>query len=195
MGNSAAALSSGHFPVTAVPGITARNQVPELTGWGQIRVVRVESSGVPLEKVLRKCSMDCAFAGEAEGMCILSNLHSNTWSDRLQLSLANFSGRYVWVTSYLLAAVEHNYSALGKWRGFAEKKKGVEREGNKQTLQYYLGRKFGRLVNIVGPWGRATESQYSLIIKLHIRKPFCWGEKWINLKEYLIYLASVVPIN
>lgn len=68
--------------------LAARNQGPELTGWGQIRAIKADSWGLPLEKVLRKCSMDCAFAGEA--MCILSNFYSNACSDRLQLSLANF---------------------------------------------------------------------------------------------------------
>lgn len=63
--------------------LAVRNRVPELTGWGQIRAVTGESGGLPLEKVLRKCSMDCLFAGEAEGMCILSNFYSNTQSDRL----------------------------------------------------------------------------------------------------------------
>lgn len=44
--------------------------------------------------------MDCAFAGKAEEKCVLSNFYSNTGSDRLQFSLADFSERYV--TSYLL---------------------------------------------------------------------------------------------
>lgn len=60
--------------------LAARNQVPELTGCGQIRAIRAESWGLPLEKVLRKCSMDCAFAGEAEGVCILSNFYSTFFS-------------------------------------------------------------------------------------------------------------------